>query len=307
MPRAWLALPAFAKINLSLEILGPRTDGYTEIRTVFQTISLHDRLRLRLTPRPAHRGGVSLRVTGGAPPGRSNLVFRALERACRLAGYRGGVEAELEKMIPTAAGLGGGSSDAAAAVLGLLRLTRTKAAPEEVHRLCRGLGSDVPFFLTGGCALGVGRGEEVYPLPEATRRWCLLVSPPVAISTPLAYRWALRKSSARLTPLPRPANIAGLSPLQEPLWAAGNDFEPAVFSRFSSLRRLRSALRKSGAEYAALSGSGATVYALFARREQARRAAVCLAGEGAVFLTETVTRKDYRRALGLPWNSSAST
>lgn len=301
MPRAWLALPAFAKINLSLEILGPRTDGYTEIRTVFQTISLHDRLRLRLT----RGGGVSLRVTGGAPPGRSNLVFRALERACRLAGYRGGVEAELEKVIPTAAGLGGGSSDAAAAALGLLRLTRTKAAPEEVHRLCRGLGSDVPFFLTGGCALGVGRGEEVYPLPDTPRRWCLLVSPPIAISTPQAYRWALRKPSARLTPLPRPANISCLSLLQGPLGVAGNDFEPAVFSRFSSLRRLRSALRNAGAECVALSGSGATVYALFARREQARRAAVRLAGEGEVFLTETVAREDYCRALGLPWNSSA--
>jgi 4-diphosphocytidyl-2-C-methyl-D-erythritol kinase len=254
-----------------------------------------------LTPR-----GVSLRVIGGAPTGRGNIVFRALERACRLAGYRGGVEAELEKIIPAAAGLGGGSSDAAVAVLGLLRLTRTKAVPEEVHRLCRDLGSDVPFFLTGGCALGVGRGEEVYPLPDTPRRWCLLICPPIAISTPQAYRWARKVRRSRLTPLPRPANISCLSPLQGPLWATGNDFEPAVFSRFSSLRRLRSVLRNAGAECAALSGSGATVYALFARREQARRAAQRLAGEGAVFVAETVTRKDYGRALGLPWSSRAS-
>ncbi len=301
MSSPWLALPAFAKINLSLEILGPRSDSFTEIRTVYQTITLHDRLRLRLT----RRGGVSVKVSGGgAPAGRANLVHRALERTRRLVGWRGGVEAELEKTIPSARGLGGGSSDAAVAVLGLLRLARISPGSAELARLCAGLGSDVPFFLHGGCALGVGRGEEVFPLPEAgPRRWCLVVCPPVEIATCAAYRWVRRRAGAlpirRLTTPPRPVTISTLCPLREKLWAAGNDFEPVVFSRFPKLRRLRSALLSEGAEWAALSGSGSALYALFTRHSQARRAMVRYADQGTVFLAETLPRDRYRRALGL--------
>ena len=292
MPRAWLALPAFAKVNLSLEVLGPRQDGFTEIRTVYQTVSLHDRLRLRLT----RRAGVWVRVPGGgAPSGTRNLVYRALTQSRALVGWRGGIEAELEKNIPAARGLGGGSSDAAAAVLGLLRLTRTPPGRPDVERLLRGLGSDVPFFLHGGCALGVGRGEEVYPLPDLPWRWCVLVCPPREISTREAYGWVRPR---RLTPRLGAATIANLGLLQGLFRAAGNDFEPAVFPRYPKLRRLRSALRDGGAEWCALSGSGSALFGLFARRRQAQAAANRLAGEGTVFLAETLSREAYRRALG---------
>ena len=293
MRRAWLALPSFAKINVSLEILGPRGDGFTEIRTVFQTVALHDRLRLRLT----RRSGIHLDVVhGGAPAGRKNLIHRALTLGCRLVGWRGGVEVELEKTIPAGRGLGGGSSNAAAVLLGLLRLTGAAVEPEFLHRLCSSLGSDVPFFLHGGTALGVGRGEEVYPLADAPRRWCLLLSPEFGVATVSAYRWARR---ARLTPHRRAANIAGLGPLRGSLWAAGNDFDPVVFPRYPQMGRWRSALMRSGAEWCALAGSGSTLAALFARRRDAARAAERVAGEGSIFLAETLSGAEYRRALGV--------
>lgn len=291
-------LPAFAKINLSLEILGRRRDAYTEIRTVYQTLNLHDRLRLRLR----RRGGVSVRVPrGGAPEGRRNLAHRAIAEGCRLTGWRGGVELEIEKWIPPARGLGGGSSDAAVAVMGLFRLLRLQPPRTELQRLCARLGSDVPFFLFGGCALGVSRGEEVFPLPEFSPRWCVLVCPPFEISTTTAYRWASR--GGRLTAPAGPVTIRRLGRFQGRLWAAGNDFESVVFPRFPVLGRMCSTLRKAGAEQAGLSGSGSTVYGLFNRRAQARRAARAVAEAGATFLVETLSAEQYRRALGWEFGS----
>ena len=289
MSRAWLALPSFAKINLSLEILGAQVGGFTEIRTVYQTITLHDRLRLRLVSRP----GIRLKVVaGGAPAGSRNLVHKALTRGVRLTGWPGGVEVELDKEIPAERGLGGGSSNAAAALIGLFRLTRTTPDAESLQRLCAGLGSDVPFFLSGGTALGVGRGEEVYRLPDARNRWCVIFSPPFGVPTAWAY------ARARLTLSRRPANITGLGPLRGTLWAAGNDFDPVVFSRFPQLGRWRSYLLQSGADSCALSGSGSALAGLFSGRRAASRAARGLADAGTVFLAETLSGADYRRALG---------
>ncbi|MGH9805098.1 MAG: 4-(cytidine 5'-diphospho)-2-C-methyl-D-erythritol kinase, partial [Candidatus Acidiferrales bacterium] len=183
-----LTLPAFAKINLTLELLGRRPDGYTEIRTVYQTVALHDRLRMRLVSAGA---GIAVRVSGGgAPAGRANIVHRALARACRALGLRRGVEVELEKNIPAASGLGGGSSDAAAAIVGLLRLAGERLPAAELARLAAETGADVPYFFLGGRALGVGRGEEVYALEDAAPEWVVLVTPAVVISTRQAYRWA---------------------------------------------------------------------------------------------------------------------
>ena len=289
MPRAWLALPSFAKINLSLEILGARADGFTEIRTIYQTVTLHDRLRLRLTSRP----GIRLKVVnGGAPSGSRNLVHKALRRGVQLIGWRGGVEVELEKRIPAERGLGGGSSNAAAALIGLLRLTGATLPPGQLEKMCAGLGSDVPFFLHGGTALGVGRGEEVFPLSAPPHRWCVLFSPPFGVPTAEAY------ARARLTLSRRPANITGLGPLRGTLWAAGNDFDPVVFSRFPQLGRWRSSLLKYGAELCVLSGSGSGLVALFSGRGVAARAARGLPDAGTVVLAETLSEAEYRRKLG---------
>lgn len=302
MATHWLVLPAFAKINLSLELLGRRADGYWEIRTVYQTISLQDRLRLRLT----RRGGVSLRVRGGgAPAGQANLVYKALTRTARLVGWRGGVEAELEKGIPAARGLGGGSSDAAVAIIGLLRLTRTKLDAAELYRLGRSLGADVPFFFAGGRALGVGRGDEVHPVPDGRRQWCLLVCPPQEVSTPAAYRWAGSARAGRLTPRGGADNIASLRRLHTLRWSAGNDFERVVFARFPELKRIRALLQSQGASQAALSGSGSALFALFDWRIPAQRAARRVATAGAAYLVETIPGDTYRRKLGLSGDTVA--
>src|SRR6266851_2273510 len=141
-----VSLPAFAKINLCLHVLGKRADGYHELRTVFQTISLHDTLRLTLTRHP----GISLETDNPAlPSGRENLVWRALDALRRELRLRRGVRAELTKRIPAARGLGGGSSDAAAALVGMLRLSGRKLPAARLVKLAAGLGADVPFFLFG--------------------------------------------------------------------------------------------------------------------------------------------------------------
>lgn len=295
MPTARLALPAFAKINLSLELLGRRPDGYWEIRTVYQSITLHDRLRMRLVRSP---GAIVVRVPrGGAPAGRENLIHRLLTRARRRLGLRRGVEVELEKNIPTGRGLGGGSSDAAAALVGLLRLTGERLPEEEVFRLAAAAGADVPFFLLGGRALGVGRGDEVYALEDVPPAACLLLCPPFSVSTRAAYGWAAARS-AGLTPLGRPGIIAFSRWSPDESGDAGNQFEPVVFSRFPELARMKVALRRAGARCAGLSGSGSTIYALFSQRATAERAAARWARGAAPFVVETLPRRRYQRALG---------
>src|SRR5438445_2095309 len=185
---------AFAKINLRLHILGKRTDGFHELRTIFQTISLHDKLRLRASPRP----GIALRVEGNQPlsaePAEKNLVYRAVDALRRELRIRVGVEIELKKAIPAGRGLGGGSSDAAAALLAYLQLTKKKLAPARLLEIAASLGADVPFFLLGGRALGANKGDEIYPLPDISMLHILVVSPKeIHVPTPDAYRWLKAK------------------------------------------------------------------------------------------------------------------
>src|SRR5713226_8638297 len=187
-------IPAFAKINLRLDILGKRADGFHELRTVFQTISLHDDLRLRPSPRP----GITLSIEGiqllSAEPAEKNLVYRAVDALrCELK-IPGRVEINLKKTIPAGRGLGGGSSDAAAALLGYLQLTKKKLAPARLLEIASELGADVPFFLWGGRALGVNKGDEIYPLPDIAKQHLLVVSPrDIHVPTPDAYRWLKAK------------------------------------------------------------------------------------------------------------------
>src|SRR5882724_5188269 len=153
-----VSLKAFAKINMRLEILGRRADGYHELRTIFQTISLHDTIKLEAT-----RGSsVELIVEGDAAlasePTKGNLVHRAIEAARKELSWKGGVHATLTKRIPVGRGLGGGSSDAAAALIGMTRLAKKTIPGERLIEIGSSLGADVPFFLFGGRALGIGRG-----------------------------------------------------------------------------------------------------------------------------------------------------
>jgi 4-diphosphocytidyl-2-C-methyl-D-erythritol kinase len=285
-------LPAFAKINLCLHVLGRRPDGYHELRTIFQTLSLHDTLGLTLAGPP----GITLETDDPAlPNGRENLVYRALEAISGEIGLRGGVQARLEKRIPVARGLGGGSSNAAAALIGMLRLTKKKVPLDRLMEIAASLGADVPFFLFGGRALATNRGDEIYPLTEAPKRTILVVSPRgIGVSTKDAYQWV----SEELTNRSKPHNIWGFCAL---CWsrpgAVSNDFEGPVFSRHPRLGEIRAGLLKRGAADAALAGSGSAVFGVFRNPAQARRAARAFP-EDSVFVVETLSREKYGRAVG---------
>jgi 4-diphosphocytidyl-2-C-methyl-D-erythritol kinase len=287
-----LRLPAFAKINLCLHVLGRRPDGYHELRTIFQAISLRDTLELSLVSRP----GITLETNDEAlPTGPENLVVRAVEAVGCEIGFRGGIHARLEKRIPVARGLGGGSSDGAAAIIGMLRLTKTKLPLARLMEIAAKLGADVPFFLFGGRALAVNRGDEIYPMSDVPRRTVLVVSPKgIGVSTKEAYEWL----SPELTRLSKPNRIWGFCAL---CWsrqgAVSNDFEGPVFSRHPRLREIRDALLQRGAAEAALAGSGSAVFGIFRNPAQARRAARTFP-EDSVFVVETLSRGRYGRALG---------
>jgi 4-diphosphocytidyl-2-C-methyl-D-erythritol kinase len=285
-------LPAFAKINLCLHVLGRRPDGYHELRTIFQAISLHDTLELSLVSRP----GITLETNDAElPAGPENLVYRAIEAVGCEIEFRGGIQARLEKRIPVARGLGGGSSDAAAALIGMLRLTKKKLPLDRLMEIAAGLGADVPFFLFGGRALAVNRGDEIYPLADAPPRTIVVVSPRgIGVSTKDAYQWV----SAELTNRAKPLNIWGFCAL---CWSrqgrVSNDFEGPVFSRHPRLGEIRDGLLERGAADAALAGSGSAVFGVFRNPAQARRAARAFP-EDSVFVVETLSREKYGRALG---------
>ena len=233
-------------------------------------------------------------------PGRDNLVYRALDGLRRELNLRQGVRAVLTKRIPVGRGLGGGSSDAAAALIGLLRLTgrRMLKAPRLAEISSSGLGADVPFFLHGGCALGIGRGDEIYPLPDAARRPLLVISPRnIAVPTRNAYQWM----AGRLT---KHANATKLWQFCALCWspqggALSNDFEAAVFPRHSRLAAIKRELLQQGAADASLAGSGSAVFGIFQNPAMARRAARAFPKD-QVFVCSTLSRAAYRRSMGGP-------
>jgi 4-diphosphocytidyl-2-C-methyl-D-erythritol kinase len=289
-----LRIPAFAKINLCLHVLGKRPDNYHELRTIFQTISLQDRLELSRTSEP----GIFLEVDDPSlSAGPENLVYRAIHAiGCEIR-FHGGIRARLEKRIPIARGLGGGSSDAAAALIGMLRLTKARLPLLRLMQIGATLGADVPFFLFGGRALAVNRGDEIYPLDDVPGRTILVVSPKeIGVNTKEAYAWL----SAELTRSSKANRIWEFCTLcwsrQETL---SNDFEGPVFSRHPRLKEIRDGLLKQGAADAALAGSGSAVFGVFRDPARARRAARAFP-EDSVFVVETVSREKYGRAIGLP-------
>jgi 4-diphosphocytidyl-2-C-methyl-D-erythritol kinase len=293
-----VGIPAFAKINLRLDVLGKRTDGFHELRTIFQTISLRDELRLRSSRTPE----IALTVEGDLPlsaePREKNLVYRAVDALRRELKIHSGVEIHLKKTIPAGRGLGGGSSDAAAALLGYLRLTKKKLAPARLLEIASSLGADVPFFLLGGRALGVNKGDEIYPLQDIPKLQILVVSPKeIHVPTPDAYRWLEAKPLA-LT------NSAGTSKLFEFCalsWSAqgsglSNDFEGPVFQRHPRLDQIKRELLQRGAAEASLAGSGSAVFGVFPSPAMARRAAVGFPHD-RTFVCESVSRDRYARLM----------
>jgi 4-diphosphocytidyl-2-C-methyl-D-erythritol kinase len=294
-----IRIPAYAKINLCLDVLGKRADGYHEVRTVFQTVSLHDSLVFRSSRRP----GISLSITGNETlsleSAEKNLVYRAVDALRRELRIRPGVDISLLKKIPAGRGLGGGSSDAAAALLGYLKFTRKKIDPARLLEIAASLGADVPFFLYGGRALGIGKGEEIYPLPDIDNRTLLIVSPnDIHVPTPDAYRWLHAPELASLTKSAANRKLYEFCAL---CWSAqggslSNDFEAAVFRRHSRLGQIKRALLHAGASEALLAGSGSAVFGVFPSPAKARRAVVGFPHDQA-FVCETVSRKRYARLM----------
>jgi 4-diphosphocytidyl-2-C-methyl-D-erythritol kinase len=291
-------IPAFAKINLRLDILGRRPDGYHELRTIFQTVSLRDDLCLRASRRP----GISLSIQGNAilsqEPFEKNLVYRAVDALRHELKIRSGVEIQLKKSIPAGRGLGGGSSDAAAALLGYLRLTERRLPLPQLLDIASSLGADVPFFLFGGRALGVSRGNEIYPLPDIPKLAVLIVSPrDIHVPTLDAYRW-LKARPLTLTKVAADPKLWEFCAL---CWSAqgiglSNDFESPVFRRHSRLAQIKRALLQRGAAEASLAGSGSAVFGVFPSPTMARRAAVGFPDD-QTFVCETLSRDRYVRKM----------
>ncbi|HJZ98872.1 MAG TPA: 4-(cytidine 5'-diphospho)-2-C-methyl-D-erythritol kinase [Candidatus Solibacter sp.] len=278
---------ALAKINLDLRVLGKRPDGYHELRTVFQTISLADTLDIAFTK--SRRTEIVLEDSAHIE---NNLVTRAARAAMGAMRVTGRVEMRLVKRIPMGAGLGGGSSDAAAVLLALPALAGRKIELGELSAIAAELGSDVPFFLLGGRAVGIGRGTELFPLPDVPAMPGVLVAPGIHVNTAQAYR----DLSPRLTTDLQRNKILSFQSLT---WDASsvstgcNDFEGVVFEQHPKLAQLKRRLVRAGADLALMSGSGSSVYGLFRDRERASRAVRAMSEEQA-FRISLVSRVRYR-------------
>jgi 4-diphosphocytidyl-2-C-methyl-D-erythritol kinase len=386
-----ISVRAFAKINLGLRIGALRGDGFHELLTVYQTIGLHDVIRVSLG-----RGtGIEIRCSDPrVPKDESNTCYRIVEKAMRSLNAKGRVVIDIQKRLPVQGGLGGASANAVAALLGLERALKKVLPAEERLRIAAEVGSDLPLFLVGGTVLGVGRGEQVYPLEDFAATACVVVTPEVGVSTPKAFgEWdrlraeelqglkpalsrevdaALkRRSSTVLSASVVGASSAGLRPAGPLGFARGrlsgvavptqnqvrksarpktgsaeltlagafdrmvelgrglsawlsksysgapfgrgraenpllelvragikNDFEEVVFPEYPELSEGKNALERAGAKYASLSGSGSTLYGLFASKEAARAAAEKLRRQGwAAQATVTLTRGQYWRRI----------
>lgn len=286
---------AHAKVNLDLRILAVRDDGYHELVTVFQTIALHDTVTIRVVDGP-------MRLTCeqvGVPADERNLAWRAVQAAWAAAGREGGptgLHVHLDKRIPAQAGLGGGSADAAVALLAANRLLGLHLSRPVLHGLAARLGADVAFFLLGGTAEGRGRGEWLRSLPDVPPADVLVAVPPFGVATAEAYRWYDEQGVCGSSPGTWPRDTAGW---REARAACRNDLEPPVAARHPEIGALVSALRRVS-PLAAMSGSGSAVFALFDHRHDLAAAAQLATAAGwRAIETRTLGRAAYQRAIGV--------
>jgi len=298
-----VTVPSFAKLNLDLRVLHKRPDGYHELRTIFQTISLRDTLSIEFDF--AKQSQIEICSSLNIP---DNLIVRSAKLLLDYLKIKAWVRFSLSKRIPMGAGLGGGSSNAAAVLIALPPLTGKRIRPAELVRLAESLGSDVPFFLYGGTALGCGRGSELYPLPDQPSRPALVVSTGIHVSTADAYRALGRDVTNALT---SQAESPILREFQTITWAINgsgldqfplkNDFESAVFRNHPEILAAVRKLRRLGAKPAGMTGSGSAVFGLFQTAEETRAAAAKWPA-GRAFPVRFVSRRQYaslwRRALG---------
>ena len=293
-----VSLPSFAKINLDLRVLGTRPDGYHDLRTVFQSLSLFDNVTVS-----TRRGPLTVTCDEpDIPTDQRNLAWKAASLLHRVVTGKSSaprdIAIDLRKRVPSEAGLGGGSSNAAMTLLALNKLWKLNLDLPTLTRIAARLGADVPYFLVGGTSLGLGRGDDIYPLADMPPIHVVLLRPGFGVATADAYTWfdeELRRSK-ELTPRPVPPGW--------PAWSATlrNDLEVPVVRHHPAIGRIRQSLVDAGAAFAAMSGSGSAVFGLFERADAARRTANDLARPGWLSLhTRTLSRRDYARrvAVGL--------
>jgi 4-diphosphocytidyl-2-C-methyl-D-erythritol kinase len=323
---------SFAKVNLGLRIGTAREDGFHQLLTVYQTIGLHDLVQVSV-----QRGtGIEIRCADPrVPRDESNTCFRIVERAMTALRAKGHVVVEIEKRLPVQGGLGGASANAVSTMLALEHVVRKNLSQSEKLRIAADVGSDLPLFLVGGAVLGVGRGEQVFPLPDFPPTACVVVTPEVGVSTPKAFAEWDRLSGARSGEKARGDKLTAspgfdrMNELSRSLSAwlswlyssapshrlerggrAGNpllrfdragienDFEQVVFPEHPKLGEAKGALERAGAKYASLSGSGSTLYGMFASRQAADSALAKLRKAGwAAQVASTLTRTAYWRRI----------
>jgi 4-diphosphocytidyl-2-C-methyl-D-erythritol kinase len=315
---------SFAKINIGLKIGSRREDGFHELRTLYQTVALSDQVKVDVSR------GLGIEVCckdPRVPSDESNTCYRMADRVLRAFKTRNKVRITIEKTLPVQGGLGAASSNAVAAMLGLEKALKRELAPGERLRLAAEVGSDVPLFLIGGTVLGTGRGEQVYPLEDLPSFHCVIATPEVGVSTPAAFAdWDSRIAGQKLTTADGFDRInvfshsvfewlsgSSFSPTGVPskgwdraeamlldLVRTGieNDFESVVFPKYPAIREVKRALERSGARYVSLSGSGSTVYGLFADKQEAARTAKALIDSGVpAQATVTLPRAQYWKAI----------
>jgi 4-diphosphocytidyl-2-C-methyl-D-erythritol kinase len=274
-------IKSLAKINLYLDVICRRPDGYHNIETVFQTISLCDVLRIELVP-----AGIEVTCDNPAvPTDESNLVSRAFLELSKAAGYDGGIRLDIEKNIPPGSGLGGGSSNAAATLAALDEMLGSGLPKERLWDIARGLGADVPFFLKGGVAAGWGIGDKIEPLPQMPESFVVVAVPRgLAVSTADAYGMLQAPECGEYNPQNISDCADGLKSRADALRSGRplseinsvepilyNSLEEPVFSRHPEIAGLKKALIEAGAGAALMTGSGSAVYGLAESEEHADR------------------------------------
>lgn len=308
MDSAETTLRSYAKVNLTLDVLQKRPDGYHDIESVMQTVSLHDTITLRLGQTP----GIRVQCNDPEiPTDERNLAHRAAAVYFEAAGIEPALDIKIEKRIPQQAGLGGGSSNGATVLVGLNRLLeKTSGIPRcDLGALASRVGSDVSFFLTGGTALVRGMGEDVRPVPDIPTWWMVIVKPPFGIPTAWAYR---RLDEMRSEGDERSATkrwVSASERLSKCLCEAShpsqcdlpaflsNDFEEPVIEAYPAICRIMETLERSGARGALLCGSGSAVFGLFDSEEEACRTSAALPEDmGEVFVAHTISREELETA-----------
>jgi 4-diphosphocytidyl-2-C-methyl-D-erythritol kinase len=280
---------SFAKINLGIEILRKRNDGFHDIRTLFQTIDLWDDLEFKsILQDEILLDGRNFSI----PWDEKNLVYQAANLLKKRYGVKKGIEIQVKKKVPAGRGLGGGSSNAAMTLYALSQIWRLGLDKKTLKQLGACLGADVPFFFEGGLCRGEGKGDRVFALEDIDQHLCLLVFPDISVSTGSVYG----RVGPALTSENKDSKIIKFLDSRD-LRYLENDLEEIVFRIYPQIKAIKGLIQEQGSELSMMSGSGSAVYGLFLDMEKAQKSKKKLQGKHPVVLVKTLTREQYWRSI----------